>query len=505
MLLSQAFHEAALKKLSTPAVLDLGVSTSYGDLKKRIGQLSYLYQSELPANEPVAMLASNGLAVVQTFFSLSNIGNPVLFLNPKDSDESIVQDLKTLGILTILITSDQSSRLENIRRMSGLALNPVEIEKKKGGEYDPSFMPPPDRPLKDTDSVLILRQEEYGEERKYVFFPHKKLVAATVSVKRFYRLTANDRLMTTMNWSHPFALTHGMLLPLFTGATCAVDPQSPTIEEFIEYLAKERITRFVGPPKFYLDLLSRCAAAKYKLPGIKSITVGLGSLSLALRKTFKLLNIPILRCYGRTEAIWSLAMDNIEAGLEIESAKSRPGPGMKFKVLNAEGDEAPGPGPRVGPLAVMGESLFTAYFHPDKDVAAKATRNKMRGTWFYTGEIARLEGEGDELTVAVLGKASDMVNSSGEYLSPRPIDEAGKNLPGIVDAAGFVHIGKEGERSLACAVVIEQKAISEPELLTILKERLPEKNHPSAVFVVEKIPRDEFESVNRLSLQRQLS
>lgn len=502
MLLNQAFNEASLKNPRQIAVLDLGVSLTFGELRKRIGQLSYLYQSELQVGKPVAIMASNGFSVVQTFFALSNIGIPVLFFDPKDSEESIIQDLKILEIDTILLTQDQMAKFDRIKRASNLSLTAVEIQKKKGGEYDPSYTPPPDRPLKDSDIVLIQRQEEYGDERRYSFFSHKQIYVSTASIKKFYRLTPSDRILTTMSWSHPFALTHGMLLPLFVGSTCVADPQSPTIEEFIEYLAKERISRFVGPPKFYFELLSRCASQKYKLPGVKSITVGMGSLSLALRKTYKLLKIPVLRCYGRSEALWSIAMDELETALEIESAKSKPASGMKAKVLNSAGDEVPGPGVREGRLAVMGESVMTSLYHPDKESAAKATRNKLRGTWFYTEEIARLEGEAETLTIAVLGKDTDMILTPQGYLSPRKIDEIAKEYAGVADAAGFVRVDRSGERSFACAVIPEGKAVSENDLLRFLRDRLPKHYNFTAVYIVDSIPRDEFESVNRQMLQK---
>lgn len=505
MILSQAFNESALKNLNHAALLDLGKATSYGEMKKRISQLSYLFLSEIPANEKVAFISRNSVAFALTFFALSNTGNPFLLLNPEDSDESIIKDLKNLGIKWIMASPDQISRLNRLQRESGYSLNIVEMEKKRGGEYDASFSSPPERPLKDTDPVMIVRHEEYGEERMYTFFNHKQIITACTGLRKFYRLMPSDRLLTTMNWQHPFSLTHGLLLPLITGSTACIDPDSPSIEEFVDYLATERISRFVGTPKFYFQLLSYCASKKYPLPGVKSITLGHGSLSLTLRKTFQLLKIPVLRCYGRSEAIWSIAMDSIEEALDIEKAKSRPCVNFKCKVLDAAGDEIAGPSTREGPLAVMSETVSTGFFHPDEELAAQTTRNKIRGTWLYTGEIARLEGEGAETTIAVLGKATDMIAKGKNYLSPRRIDDIAKSLPGITDAAGFVREDKNGSVSFACAVVVESKTIRENDILQAICAKLPNEIHPRTVHIVERIPKDAFESVNRTALRKQLS
>lgn len=505
MILSQAFNQAAAKNMNHPAMIDLGKTLSYGEMKKRIAQLSYLYQTEIPAGERVAILATNGTPVVLTFFALTNIGNPVLFLDPAESNESFVTDLIKLEIKHLLITSDQLARTRDLQRSSGLPINIVELEKKRGGEYDPSFSPSPERPLKDTDLALILRKDEYAQERKYVFFSHHKIYASVQSVRRFYRLTPSDRMMAHINWSHPFGLTHGMLLPLFLGATCVVDPLSPSVEEFIEFLAKERVTRFAGPPKFYFQLLTYCASQKYTLPGVKSITVGMGSISLALRKTYRLLNIPVLRCYGRPEAVWSLAMDSFDEALDMEAAKSKPVQGVKCKVLDSAGDEIPGDGVREGPLAVMCDSMMDGFFHPNKETAAAATRHALRGTWLYTQEIARLEGEGDQIKIAVLGKVVDMLPATNGFgfISPRPIDDLARAITGVQDAAGFVRESEDGERFFACAVVPERKGLSEQTVLKELEKSLPKDYPIRSVHFTDVIPLETFGSVNRQALSRQ--
>lgn len=502
MLLSQALNEAAIRNLGHPGLLDLGKAISYGEIKTRVAQLSYLYQTEIPYGDVLAILATNGTATALNFFALSNIGCPIFFVNPAGSNEEHLEDFRQLGVKHLVVTGDHLARARELQR--SYSLNIVELQKKRGGEYDTSFSPAPERPLKDSDPLLILKKKEYGAGPNYIFFSHKKVHAATVGLRRFYRLLPSDRVLGQINWGHPFGLTHGLLLPLFAGATCAVDPQSPSVEEFVEYIAAQQITRFVGPPKFYLQLLTYCAAMKYTLPGVKSITVGMGSLSLSLRKTYRLLKIPVLRCFGKAEAVWSIAMDSVDEALDVENAKSRALPGIKCKVLDQFGEEVPGPDAREGPLAIMAESVMDGFFNPDKDVAAAATRQALRGTWFYTGEIARLEGEEADTKIAVLGKAADMIASDRGYLSPRVIDEAALKIPGVREAAGFVRTDDEGNRYFACAIVPEHNRVKEQVVLEELKKALPEEFPLDAVHTVESIPLEFFGSVNRQALSRQV-
>lgn len=505
MILTQAVNEAASRGPSQAAILDLGRTLTYAQLRENVGRLSNLYQTELAYGARVALIARNGAAFAQTVLALSNIGSPVLPIDPRDTDESILLDLRQLEIKAVLVTQDQYPRIRDLLRKERVAAEVVEIEKRRAGEYDTSYRPPVERPLKDTDNILILRSDESLSDRLYCFYDHKQVLASCQAVKRYYKLGGNDRLMTTMSWAHPFALSHGMLLPLLNGSTCAIDPESPSVEEFVDYLATNRINRFVGPPNFFFQLLSYCAARKFTLPGVKSITVGMGSLSLALRKTYQLLKIPVLRCYGRADAVWSLAMDDISEALDIENARSHPGVGVRMVVLNEDGEEIPGPGRREGRLSVMAESVTTELVHPNLSLAERKTDERIRGTWLRTDEVARLEGDEKNLSVAVLGKIHDMLLSEGVYLSPRAIDVAAKKIDIVDDAAGFVRYNKDREPAFAVALVMKAGKTSEKEIMHRLQEDLPDEMHPQTIHFVSSIPRDAFESVNRLALQRQFS
>ena len=502
MILTQALSKSASKNNGAIAILDLDKKISYSEMTKRVAQLSYLYQTELAAGDIVAIFATNTASVAITFFALSNIGNPILFLDPADPEEKILRDFQALNVRHLLVTGDHLLRARELVRKNRTGVNVIELEKKRGGEYDKSFTASPERPLSDNNPVLILRSEIDGEENKYLFFNHKKIYTSVIGLKKFYRMRPNDKMLGQVNWSHPFGLTHGMLLPLFTSATCVVDPQSPTVEEFVEFIAKNHITRFSGPPTSYLKLLSHCAAQKYTLPGVQSITVGMGSLSLMLRKTYHLLKIPILRCYGRAETMWSIAMDPLEEASDIQATMSRPLPGLRCKVLDENGDEIPGPDAREGVLAVMGESVMERYFLPDEKAAAAATRQALRGTWFYTQDIARLTGEGENLTVTVLGRACNLIASANTYLLPQKIDLAAKGISGVADAAAFVHTDRHGNRSFACAIVPERKGLKEQAIAEALSTSLPAGYRPSAIFLIDAIPKDTFGSVNRQALQR---
>ncbi len=503
MILSQALNNAALKNSSQAAILDLGKTINFGELRKRVGQLSYLHQVEIGAGKRVAFLSQNNTAVVQSFLAFSNLGIASIFIDPKESNDEILQVLKDLEISHIAISGDQKSRINDLMRTSGISLNVIEIEKKKGGEYDPSYSPPPERALKETDQILILRTDDQSVPTKYIFFNHKQIYTAVISIRRFYQLRETDRFFTTMNWAHPFALIHGMLLPILNTACCAIDPQLPTGEEFVEYLAKQHINRFVDSGKYFFQLLALCKTHKYMLPGVKSITVGVGTLPMGLWRTFSLLKVPVLQCYGRPENLWTIAMQSLENPEQSQSLHCLNG--YKYKVLDSAGDELPTENNPMGPLAICGESVMHAYYHPNKALVEKASKQKIRGTWLYTGDIASLSGNANEgFKLEFLGKSDEVIQRGDIYVNADRIDSVAKELPGVLDAAGFI-LYRESGPCFACAVIKQNPLLKEYELLLQLQSRLDATCQPTDLFFVDEIPRDAFDNVRRKSLQLKFS
>jgi long-chain acyl-CoA synthetase len=503
MILSQALNNAALKNPGAPAILDLGKTLSFSDMRKKISQLSYLFQAEIGHGNRVAFISQNNQALALCFFAFSNTGNPVILLDPADSDEELAKALRDLEVNQVCVSGDQLSRVNDLLRIKNISAGVIEIEKKKGGEYDTSYSPPPDHPLKESDPALILRQEEFGSDTKYIFFTHKQIYAAASGVRKFYHFGGNDRLLTTMSWAHPFALIHGLLAPLLAGSCCAVNPQSPSNEEFLDYISKQKINRFADSPKALYWLLSISKAAKFTLPGVRSVTAGAGKLSPALRKTFSMLKIPALQSYGRVEALWTIAMEDSEKAKELMRLELLPG--FKCKVLNEAGDEITGASKREGPLAITGDSVMSSFFHKDKKVAEKATKQTIRGTWFYTGEAARLEGEAEELSILPLGALEDVIQNNRNFLSPDRIDAFCRELPDVLDAAGFVRRDERGLPRFAVAVVKQGKSLSESQVLSHLGTKLSSAECPQTVHFIDAIPRNRHDEIDRAALGRQLS
>ncbi len=497
MLLSQQFSSAAQNNLSHPALRYLGKETSYANLRTSIARLSYLYQNSLGDHPRVAFLTQNSPAVIATFFALTNIRALSIPIAPDLPPDQTLEWIKSAKPTHIAVTSDLIDKARDLLHEAHLSIPLIEIEKKHGGEYDTTFTPPPENMPNEKDVVLLLRTHGSVEKPRFTAFTHKQLHHAAFCLKAPYHSLPSDRFLTTMNWSHPFAFTHGMLFPLLTGATCIID-HGLQAGEFLDFIVESRVTRLLGTPPFFHKLLVTCRNEKKLLPGVKSVTVGLGMISHELRKAFQMLKVKVSQCYGQAENVWTITMEDLT---ETEPTGGRGLPGLKYKVLDSQGDLIDSKDSRAGLLAVTGATVMNGY--PDMD---KETKSALRGTWLYTGDIARLEGDGDDLRIHFIGRKEDVVEVDGEFTLPNSVDRILRSIPGVKDGAAFVSKTSKNTPIVVAAIVKQENhVLSEKQVLDACTPHVHSQLLPKAVVFTDYIPREAGGGVHYSRMRGQFS
>jgi acyl-CoA synthetase (AMP-forming)/AMP-acid ligase II len=502
MIVTQHLGLTASKNQSGQALFYLAKPTSYNDLRTRIGRLSYLYQREIGHGHRIAFLARNAPAVVTTFFAMTNTRNLSVFIDPDQAPDDIIEQLKGAKATHLFVTSDLLGQAREYNSHGRLNLPIVEIEKKQGGEYDTSYTPPPDQVPADTDPILLVKTGGHSGKPKWIPINHKQLLHAAICLRGSYHLKPTDRVLTQLNWAHPFALLHGMLMPVLNGSTCLID-HGLGAKDFLDFITESRASRIVATPPLLLKMLVTIKNEKQLIPSVRSVTSGLGTLSPEARKIFGMLKIGVAQTYGKAEACWTIALEDPEQEAPVDHRHyvGKPLPGFKYKVVDPQGDEIEGPDTREGLLAVSGPSVMTAYEDLEKE-----TKSAIRGTWLYTGDYARLEGENDDLKIHLLGRKEELLlEPGGAIIVADGPDHAARTVPGVQDAAGFAVQNTKGKDVLACAVVkIQGSGVTEKQVLDHCREKLGDRA-PLVVVFTDSIPRDSGGVVNRTKLRNQFS
>jgi acyl-CoA synthetase (AMP-forming)/AMP-acid ligase II len=154
--------------------------------------------------------------------------------------------------------------------------------------------------------------------------------------------------------------------------------------------------------------------------------------------------------------------------------------GTQVRIVDPDTDEELPTGAR-GEITVRGPGLFTRY-HNDPEKTAEA----MRGGWFHTGDLGRVDAEG---RLTFLGRIKDMLKVGGENVAAVEIEAYLTTHP-AVKVAQVVSVPDEKYLEVPGALVelVDGAEASEEELIAYCKGTIAGFKVPRYVRFVDGWP-----------------
>jgi len=174
----------------------------------------------------------------------------------------------------------------------------------------------------------------------------------------------------------------------------------------------------------------------------------------------------------------------------------RPRVGMEVAILDEQ--LQPVPVGTVGEICCRGPAVFAGY-HANPD----ATQKALRGGWFHTGDLGRLDDRG---LLYITGRESDMYISGGSNVYPREVEEILLMHPGVAEVAVLgVPDAKWGE--IGVAVIVRKPdtpPVSDAELLAQLDGRCARYRWPRQFFFWDALPKSGYGKITKKEVKRML-
>ncbi len=167
-------------------------------------------------------------------------------------------------------------------------------------------------------------------------------------------------------------------------------------------------------------------------------------------------------------------------GQEGTTGRFEPGPFVK--VFREDFTEIPFGTGEAGLLATAGALPLGYYKDPEKTAATFPTINGVR--YSIAGDWVRVDEDG---TMVLLGRGSNCINTGGEKVYPEEVEEALKQVPGVLDAA-VVGVPDERFGQAVAALVRTQdgRQIPSDHLRLHLDTAISRYKHPRHVWVVHE-------------------
>jgi acetyl-CoA synthetase len=236
-----------------------------------------------------------------------------------------------------------------------------------------------------------------------------------------------DRMWTPADWAWIGGLLDVLLPSLFHGVPVVAfrfpkfDP-----EKAVALLARHQVRNTFMPPTA-LKMMRQMPVARAAVGTLRTIASGGERLGDELHEWGKqTFGVTINEFYGQTEA-------NLLVGNSAALMPTRPGsmgraiPGHRVEVLDEEGRIVPAG--QLGTIAVEAPDpvMFLGYWRNPE-----ATRQKFRGPWCLTGDLARRDDQG---YLWFDGRDDDVINTSGYRVGPAEIEDCLMRHPSVAMVA----------------------------------------------------------------------
>ncbi|MFJ4801314.1 amino acid adenylation domain-containing protein [Streptomyces murinus] len=348
-----------------------------------------------------------------------------------------------------------------------------------------------------TDLAYVLHTSGSTGRPKGVAVGHAALAHFVAAATHRYGLRRKDRVLQFAP-PHFDASVEEIFLTLCAGATLVVrtDDMTDSAADFLDACARLRVSVLDLPTAYWHELAHAVFTGAATLPeGVRTVVIG-GEPALPERverwRESVGTSVTLLNTYGPTEATVVATVADLSApGLAAGDVPiGLPLPGTRAAVVDGE-------------LYLLGPTLADGYRGdlPDGARFAPLTALADAPRAYRTGDLVRIGADGQ---LRHLGRADAEFKISGHRVQPAEVENALLTHSGIREAAVAGQVLPDGTRRLVAHVVApavaEAPAPSAAEIRDHLRARLPPAMVPSAVEVVDRLPRTGSGKIDRTAL-----
>jgi cyclohexanecarboxylate-CoA ligase len=274
------------------------------------------------------------------------------------------------------------------------------------------------------DLAVVLFTSGSTGDPKAVLHTHRSLGYKARLMAGVHGLGHDDSVLMPAPLAHVSGLLNAVLVPGAVGMrTVLMDRWDP--DAALATMEAEGISFMVGPPTFFLGLMSAATFSPRRVSSLRLVSSGGAGVSPAfVASATETLECLVKRSYGSTEAPTMTTTSAGEEARQAQETDGRPVGEVELRISDPASGRALAPGAE-GELWVRGPELFAGY--ADEAQTREATR---RG-WFRTGDLARL---GDDRTLTVVGRIKDVIIRGGENIAAAEVESVLEAHPSVRQA-----------------------------------------------------------------------
>lgn len=309
---------------------------------------------------------------------------------------------------------------------------------------------------------------------------HGNLLGSSEVLSTVQGTGPDDRVGTALPLFHVYGQVPVMGAIHHVGGTLSLLRKFDAIA-MLDMVVEHELTAVAGVPTMWNEMLhADTPLTGADLSGLRMCLSGGAPLPLAVKKSFReRFGAHIIDGYGLTETSGAATSGSEEHELK-EGSVGRAVPGTTLAILDSEGDLLPVG--EVGEVAIDGRGVMREYWN--RPEANEAVRS---GRWFRTGDLGRMDEDGD---LWIVGRLKELIIRGGYNVYPSEVEDVIYSHPAILECA-VIGIPDErlGEEVAAVIVFKPGQAADLSELRSWLEQRLSAYKIPRVYQVSDALPK----------------
>ncbi len=284
---------------------------------------------------------------------------------------------------------------------------------------------------------------------------------------------------------------------LCEAATFVYDFDRFDAADILPMFARYHITTFCAPPTI-LRMMVKQDISKYDFSSVKHMTTAGEALNPEVYKQFeKATGLQIIEGFGQSES--TMIIGNLVGAKHKLGSMGKPAPIYKVALMDAEG--------KLVPTGETGEividisdgapcGLFTGYYNDEE-----RTAEVWHDGYYHTGDLAWKDEDGFYWYV---GRADDVIKSSGYRIGPFEIESVIMELPYVLECGVSAAPDEVRGQVVKASIVLVKGTEPSDELVKEIQRYVKEKTapykYPRIVVFRDELPKSVSGKIQRNKL-----
>lgn len=503
MLAHHPFEQSADADPDKVALICGARRLTYARLEEDANRLAHALRGlGVRSGDRVAVCLENGERAVIAALAAMKAGAVFLLVSPGVGARKLGFILRDCGARALVAASRTAAELE------GPPPQPIAVipaGEGDGAAWDALLASAsaarPSIPRIDADLCCIFYTSGSTGAPKGVMLTHLNVRAASASIIQYLQLGRDEVTLTFSPLSTDYGW-YNVFLALQTGATAVLETAFLHPGQMVRAAAEHGVTGLALVPTMIALALRFPQLNADALPTVRYATSTGQALPPAhlLALQDRLPAARIYSMYGLTECKRVAYLDPAQLRVRPDSV-GRAIPNTEVWLVDGDGRRIAEPG-AVGELVVRGSHVMRGYWNRPDETAARLRDGDLPGEKvLMSGDLFRMDEEG---CLYFVGRRDDLFKSGGHLVSPREVEAALHEIPGVVMAAVVgVPDPALGQAVKAAVQVEEGCALTTAAVIAHCRARLEAHLVPRVVEVRTALPRTAAGKTDRRALAGQ--